>query len=747
VSGDLVTLWMEMTDMKIMNRSSRVRASVPITRKSAYVAWLTFLTICSLGMGARLEDWQITVLSGKPDMVTGNDALVQLYTPQGVDHSAIRIMLNGRDVTQLFRPGRDGSLIARLEGLELGANVVEATAGGKQRARAELLNHSITGPVISGPHQTPFLCQTEGAGLGEPLDSDCSAKTLVTYFYKSTASPEDVEPAKVPGRWRIPRGFRVFDPSRPKPADVAKTTTRDGNTVYYIVRRESGTINRAIYAIALLHRPGEPLPDPWISTPGWNGRLVYMFGGGCMAGYHQSLPLPVVNDLFLSQGYAVATASLNVFGNNCNDLTSTETMMMVKEHFIEQFGVPAHTIGWGGSGGSMQQHLIAQNYPGLLDGLIPTFSFPDIISLITPAVDCALLERTFKSSSLTWSEEQKRAVSGFATWKTASQWNGGYSPGFLVPTRCSQVIPRNLVYDPTSNPGGAKCGIYDNHVNVFGRDPETGLARRAVDNVGVQYGLIAFNEGRISAEQFLDLNERIGGYDAAGKIVPQRTVADPEALRLAYQTGRVNTGGGSLGTIPIIDVRPYVDTIGDVHDRVRSLMMRARLIAANGRAGNQVIWTLEHLKSPGEGEGLTSRLFDLRMKDALGQMDLWLSNMEKDVSSEPGIDKVARNRPPDLHDACWTAAGEKITEPQTLKGTGRCNALFPSHSDPRIAAGAPLAEDALKCALKPIDPKDYTHPLTPGQVRRLEQIFPEGVCDYTRPGIAQQKVQETWRRY
>ena len=45
-------------------------------------------------------------------------------------------------------------------------------------------------------------------------------------------------------------------------------------------------------------------------------------------------------------------------------------MMMVKERFIERFGVPDHTIGWGASGGSVQQHLIAQNYPGLLDGTI-----------------------------------------------------------------------------------------------------------------------------------------------------------------------------------------------------------------------------------------------------------------------------------------------------------------------------------------------------------------------------------------
>ena len=44
--------------------------------------------------------------------------------------------------------------------------------------------------------------------------------------------------------------------------------------------------------------------------PGWNGRLVYTFGGGCNVGYHQGATTGgVLNDLFLSQGYAVATSA------------------------------------------------------------------------------------------------------------------------------------------------------------------------------------------------------------------------------------------------------------------------------------------------------------------------------------------------------------------------------------------------------------------------------------------------------
>lgn len=42
----------------------------------------------------------------------------------------------------------------------------------------------------------------------------------------------------------------------------------------------------------------------------------------------------------LRQGYAIASSPLNVYGNNCDDVLSAETVMMVKEHFIEAYGVP-----------------------------------------------------------------------------------------------------------------------------------------------------------------------------------------------------------------------------------------------------------------------------------------------------------------------------------------------------------------------------------------------------------------------
>ena len=128
----------------------------------------------------------------------------------------------------------------------------------------------------------------------------------------------------------------------------------------------------------------------------------------------------VVDDVMLRQGYAVASSTLNVFGNNCNDLLAAETMMMVKERFIESYGPPQFTIGWGCSGGSYQNPQIADNYPGLLDGIIPGCSFPDVISGTIPFVtDARLLNRYFQqTATIPFTAEEQRSDAGILVLNT-----------------------------------------------------------------------------------------------------------------------------------------------------------------------------------------------------------------------------------------------------------------------------------------------------------------------------------------
>ena len=124
--------------------------------------------------------------------------------------------------------------------------------------------------------------------------------------------------------------------------------------------------------------------------------------------------------------------------------------------------------------------------------------------------------------------------------------------------------------------------------------------------------------------------------------------------------------------------------------------------------------------------------------DALAQMDQWLANIVAGPSSDPRAVKVVAAKPADLVDACWTTDGHKISEPQAYEGPGRCNELYPSFPLPRMVAGAPLANDIVKCRLGPISPDEYAVRFTPQEQERLRRIFPGGVCDWSRPGVEQQ---------
>jgi hypothetical protein len=747
-------------------RPKRIAAAAKVVERTATL-FATLMILISNVAGVRAEsnthDIAVRVLSSRPDAVSGGNALVQVILPQGLltgQNAKIRILLNAKDVTNVFRRQPDGSLVGMADGLGLGKNRLAVFRGkdtGRPVVEIEITNHPIVGPIFSGPHQAPFICETTtsilpvtGGTLGPPLDADCSIRTRVDYVYKSTDGK-----------------FKPLPDSTVHPADLLETTTTEGHRVNYIVRVETGTINRAIYQTAILHDPAsDSAPSPWKRQAGWNGRLIYSFGGNCAAGYHQGRITGVgfaPNELFadvtglrsgeldswLTQGYAAAWSTLNVFGNNCNDVLSAETMSMVKEHFIKEYGLPRYTIGWGVSGGSMQQYLIAQNYPGLLDGITPGQSFPDAITFVAPLADCALLVRAFDSSTQSWTTEQKTAVAGWGRWDFCTQQSSsgysavlraGLSPTVKVGAICSAVIPPALVYDPATNPSGARCSWFDNSVNIFGRDAKTGFARRAIDNVGVQYGLLAFNNGQITAEQFLELNEKIGGFDVDGNIVANRTVADAEALRIAYESGRLNSGGGGLDSVPIIDDRPYrnENLIADVHDSLRSHIMRARLIAANGSAANQIILVgPSDFATPAGAATLAS----IRA-DALRLMDQWLGNIADDAAPyKSPLQKVVRNKPVEAVDACYGADGKKITDLVV------CKSMYPVHGNPRLMAGQPLTNDILKCQLKPVDSHGYTLRMTDDQIQRLNAIFQQGVCDYTRPGVGQERLQGTWLAY
>lgn len=687
------------------------------------------------------HDFIITTVSARNDLVAGGQVLVRIDAAAHVLLDHVTVALNGGDVTGAFRQDPPGgrTLLGLVTGLQPGDNLLEAaqvkTVGNRgdqpvQSASLTITNSPIAGPVTSGPHMTPYECRTVQSNMGQPLDADCSATTRVDFFYHTTAG-----------------GFAAFDPAAPRPADLSLTTTNDGHAVPYIVRVESGTIDRTIYRIAMLADPGTaPETAPFVPGPGWNHKLVVSFGGGCDAEYDQGVnqATDALSDNELSRGFAFAISSELVNNLHCNAALQGEDLMMLKQHFVETYGNPKWTLGLGGSGGAIQQYLIAEMFPGLLDGLQPDISFPD--SQLVSVQECRLLVNVYKNDPTRWSEAKQDAVNGYAP-TTCESWassfaNTNLSTTGVTPPPCG-LLDQSLVFNPLTNPGGARCDTQDMQVNVLGRDPTTGFARNSGDNAGIQYGLGALNAGAITPDDFIALNQQVGGFDVNGNIVAQRSVGDPVALLRVYQSGLLNGGAGGLGVIPILTQRTYFDLLqnaNNIHDRFEDFVIRARLERANGSADNQVIWTA----GPA---GVANGLGDTNLTAlSLDTMNQWLDNIAADPAPR-SLEKVVRSKPAGAVDACFDAGGNKIVEPASLTGNGQCNALYPIHSQPRIVAGMPVTNDIVKCQLKKIDPRDYQVSLAPSQLATLRQIFPDGVCDYSKPGVGQVPMVGTYLRF
>ena len=105
------------------------------------------------------------------------------------------------------------------------------------------------------------------------------------------------------------------------------------------------------------------------------------------------------------------------------------------------------------------------------------------------------------------------------------------------------------------------------------------------------------------------------------------------------------------------------------------------------------------------------------------------------------------NKPADLVSACYAAKeGFLVTAIEKITVMAKCQQIFPQYSHPRVVAGGPTTDDVFKCQLKPIDAKDYKTAPTADQMSKLQTAFPQGVCDYTKPGVNQQAT-VPWMTY
>ena len=704
--------------------------------------------------------FEIITLSALPDAVTDNDVLVGIRGVGAGD--TVQVFRNGDEVTSVFKSVGNGEWRGLVAGLNPGSNSLGATlsgSAGKRSASLTVLNHPISGPVFSGPHQQPFICETVAAGLGPALDADCSVKTAYQWFYRSAVDQSFQE---------------LKDPYAAYPLDTMQVRTAAGKTVPFVARVESSTINRGITRIAVLDDPHARGKDAPFDAAEWDQRIYYAFGEACGVGYHQGTNTPnyvlggIPNSISsssilitlvgasdrLGQGDIVVHNTQSAFGNYCNPLVSAETLSMVKEHISEQYGLVQMVIGTNGSGAALQQYNAINNNPGLLSGALPDASFADVFTTAKQVVDCGLLTNYFGNASPQWSSAQQNAVEGAINTTVCTSWNSLFLPDLDPTNGCDPVVPMEQRYNASTNPNGIRCTLEDADVNIVGRDPQTGYARLPYDNVGVQYGLGALNAGKISFDQFIDINSKLGGYDHDGKPQAQRNQMSDDLAQRAYQIGEI-IGRGALAQTPIIDLGVYLDLIPllNIHQAVYPFTIRERLRKQTGQDATQALW-----------RGI------LVQGDAYPTMDKWVTALQGATYTDR-VQAVTAAKPADASDRCVIAAlGGRLELPSALIGplgielpllpnlpvgdvniplqidipeqfdtptspVGPCQTILPVFQTPRLIAGEPLSNDIAKCQLKAVDAADYSPALSAAQLQQVQQLFPQGVCDWSRPSV------------
>ncbi|MEA2295621.1 MAG: hypothetical protein QOE86_3260, partial [Solirubrobacteraceae bacterium] len=432
----------------------------------------------------------------------------------------------------------------------------------------------------------------------------------------------------------------------------------------------------------------------------------------------------------LGRGFAVMSTALDNAGHNCNLVTQAESLTMAKERVVERYGELRYTIGTGCSGGSLTQQQVANAYPGIYQGILPQCSFPDAWSTGNQLVDYHQIRKYVEDPSrwapgVTWDPASIGAIEGHPNHVNAIILDSLYLTSLGDPTNACAGVTAEQRWSP-ANTAGVRCTLADYMVNVFGRRAVDGYAGRPLDNVGVEYGRTAFEQGRITKAQFLDLNEKIGGADINAQPTAARTTADEPALTNAYRSGAINDAA-NLDQTAIIDLRGSDD--GSFHDAYRAFSVRARLDLEHGSHANQVIW-----QGPAPLVGGT----DFTTKGLLA-MDRWLTAVERDGRAVPYAQKVAEDKPADIRDHCETGTGADI------EGTS-CPAIVRVYGTPRMVAGDSIATETNKCALKPLERGAYPG-FTDAEFAGYAKAFPGGVCDFSKPAVDSEHKTIPWMTY
>ena len=668
----------------------------------------------------------VDILSNRADLISADDVLVEVTLHSADALNDLVLLRNGTDVTNVLEATATNPLrlLGVVDGLSLGENTIRANIGNS----VTVINHPSGGPIFTGPQIQPWECKNADA-----QDAQCNQPVTYSWLYKST-NPNN-------------SGLSAYDPDNP-PNDVADTTTETGETIPFIVRKETGFQGRDEYAFFTLFKEGEP----WTAAnpqSQWNRAVMVPHGGNCRGHHSTGSPRtddysgtipsnPAVEQSYINAlglGWSVVAVSQLNLGHNCNLSYQAEALMMAKERFIEQYGELRYTIGSGCSGGAITQNMIANAYPGLYQGLLTTCTYPDVMSTATQFADYHILLKYFEASvtvpsqpndfdsfmttvgdlantavtannardGTPFSIAQQNAIYGHpngivnASLADSALFGEAVNPesncGGVPATVAGDTSTR---FDQDTNPGGVRCDVLTFMENIVGpreRFPNGGTRdhwSQIEQDLG--YGFAGFplgNEGVLYG--LLPLRQ--------GVITPEQFLAlntniggmDPS---LNVTTERLKPDQpalanayrtGILNTIVNMDTVPIINMTGPDPGAAHDAVH-----------GYWVRWRFDrefgHHDNFAHWGGSTVLIGNPTfMNESLLAMQDWLNAIEADTTDRPLAEKVIANRPASAADQCDGAPGMCTEQQMTVYGT------------PRTEAGADQYGDQVQCVLKPFD--------------------------------------------
>ncbi len=226
-------------------------------RPLSIIAALLGLAVMAGAATATATPVRVQVLSNRSDLISGGDALVAVRTQSARRARITRLKLNGKRIAKrsIHWHGKRGTGL--VTGLRVGRNLILAHAG-KNKTRTTIVDHPSGGPIFSGPQVKPWVCRNPAA-----TDAQCDQPPTFEYQYMSS----------------VTHSLQPYDPSSPPP-DVATTTTDKGRTVPFIIRIETGYLDRDQYQYAVLYDPSKPW-HPWKPQRQWNHKLLITHGASC----------------------------------------------------------------------------------------------------------------------------------------------------------------------------------------------------------------------------------------------------------------------------------------------------------------------------------------------------------------------------------------------------------------------------------------------------------------------------------